>query len=407
MRAENQQVKAIERNLLHREKWNHRISGLLWILFAILVFFEALIAVLYGMGVTLEAGFTTQYYIVHYFLKPCITILVTVFVAQMISNRLLKRISPGLQSGFLLFTLTLMISQVSAFHYGISVIYALYVVPIVLSVIYVDRKTLFLTYALCVAAYLLTFFGYIKTYISPELYHHNYMAVLGNLAIMTAVYAISGMLLARVRELINAAVEQSVGRLALSHEIQLDSLTQLYNHATFYERLDESILRYRNNGVGFSIIVMDIDNFKSVNDTYGHDVGDVVILALVDVIRRHLDPRDLAFRYGGEEFAVITLRTVDVAEYADKMRRAFARTVYSEFSRKVTVSMGVCTYETAYYGRREFFSAADKALYRAKKTGKNRVCIARPDDYHTEGISNPAVNEMEAGPAQGPVVRNE
>lgn len=137
---------------------------------------------------------------------------------------------------------------------------------------------------------------YIMNFVPEGDYHHDFPDVFGNIAIMTALYIICRMILSRIQELINTAIEETMLREQLAHETTLDSLTKLYNHAAFYKRLDEPILSYqKNNAKRFALILMDIDDFKKINDTYGHTTGDQVILRLVEVIKKN-DADDLAFR---------------------------------------------------------------------------------------------------------------
>lgn len=161
-----------------------------------------------------------------------------------------------------------------------------------------------------------------------------------------------------------------------------DSLTQLFNHASFYEQLDEHIVRNAREGRAFCLIIFDLDDFKRINDQYGHDIGDVVLLTLVDAINDAIEGEDIAFRYGGEEFTVLTPRAVnDSLALAETVRTAFAAASVTALPHRMaaTVSGGVCAFDGARFpGRREFFAAADEALYAAKRTGKNRTVLWTP-----------------------------
>lgn len=185
-----------------------------------------------------------------------------------------------------------------------------------------------------------------------------------------------------------------VGQMVLNHQNKLideaahanlqskkDSLTQLYNHAAFYEQLDEHIIRNASSGEPFCLIIFDIDDFKRVNDTFGHDVGDTVLLKLVDAINASIVGTDVAFRYGGEEFTVLTTRGAnDSLMLAEAVRASFAARLQT-LSPAVegTVSAGVCQFNASRFsGRREFFASADDALYEAKRTGKDKAVLWTP-----------------------------
>lgn len=195
--------------------------------------------------------------------------------------------------------------------------------------------------------------------------------ILVGAAIMLAVHLIC--LLALDRQLALVEGEREANRASM-----LDSLTRLLNHAAFYDQLDRHILRQTRGGGGFCLLVFDIDNFKRVNDQYGHDTGDQVLLALVDAMNGAVGEGDLAFRYGGEEFTVLTGRGLEESyALSETIRAGFAeRAARLDPPITITVSAGLCRYDPDYsYGRREFFASADEALYEAKRTGKDKTVI--------------------------------
>ncbi len=176
-----------------------------------------------------------------------------------------------------------------------------------------------------------------------------------------------------------------------------DSLTQLLNHEAFYEALDEQMQQFAGTKEAFSIIVADIDNFKKVNDTYGHAFGDEVIRQVGEVIRGVSNGGDICARYGGEEFSVIlpgkSLR--DAAQHAERIRRRFADTQFKTEDKKTlhfTLSIGVAEHNQKYRTASDFFERADKALYEAKRTGKNKVCCWRLSDEN--GIQNEMADDI-------------
>jgi diguanylate cyclase (GGDEF)-like protein len=157
-----------------------------------------------------------------------------------------------------------------------------------------------------------------------------------------------------------------------------DSLTHLYNHEFFYEGLEYARERFADKGEIFSIIVADIDNFKKVNDTYGHAFGDCVIKKVADIFSE-VGENAFCARYGGEEFAMI-LPGADkdlVVATAEQIRRRFAAFEFTtkQGSLRFTLSLGAAVYNKVYPSATSFFEQADQALYRAKNNGKNQVQI--------------------------------
>ncbi|MBN2398001.1 MAG: sensor domain-containing diguanylate cyclase [Deltaproteobacteria bacterium] len=158
-----------------------------------------------------------------------------------------------------------------------------------------------------------------------------------------------------------------------------DSLTELYNSRHFYDQLQLEIERAERYGHPLSLLLLDIDNFKQFNDTYGHLEGDEVLIRLGDVIRRCLRKTDSAYRFGGEEFTVILPETAGGAAtvLAERIREDFAdedfHPVDSPETVHETVSIGVAQYRPR-EGLRPFIRRADFNMYGAKEEGKNRVC---------------------------------
>lgn len=157
-----------------------------------------------------------------------------------------------------------------------------------------------------------------------------------------------------------------------------DSLTELFNSRHFYEQLQMEIERADRYGHPLSLLLLDIDNFKRFNDTYGHLEGDKVLIRLGDVIRQCLRKTDSAYRFGGEEFTIILPETTGAAAIvlAERVREEFANEVFhppeTPEPAQETVSIGVAQY-FPHEGLRPFVKRADFNMYGAKKQGKNRV----------------------------------
>ncbi len=159
-----------------------------------------------------------------------------------------------------------------------------------------------------------------------------------------------------------------------------DPLTGIYNHNFFYKRLEEEFGRASRYGMPLSVVMMDIDNFKEINDTFGHRIGDKVLKKIANELKKSVRKSDLIARYGGEEFAEILTYTQKngAAEEAERIRKLISEITFEEenIDLKVTLSLGVAEYNpdnTADSG--ELVNRADKALYQAKNAGKNCVKV--------------------------------
>lgn len=170
-----------------------------------------------------------------------------------------------------------------------------------------------------------------------------------------------------------AMLYKKVQELAIS-----DSLTQVFSRRYFLERLKEELERSKKYKHAFSFFMLDIDNFKTYNDRYGHLVGDAVLREIARAIKENIRQVDLVGRYGGEEFSLILPETDREQSLiaAERIRQAVENKlikVYDEDLR-VAVSIGISAFPKDGKSIQTIIEKADQALYRAKQTGKNKVC---------------------------------
>ncbi|HUS68196.1 MAG TPA: sensor domain-containing diguanylate cyclase [Kofleriaceae bacterium] len=189
----------------------------------------------------------------------------------------------------------------------------------------------------------------------------------------------------RLLEAIGAQAAVAFENARLYELAMVDGLTGLFVRRYFDARLDEEVQRSLRFGTDFSVVMMDIDDFKRLNDTYGHPVGDRLLKGISETVRRSMRAVDTAARYGGEEFAMILPRTPMVEAYnqAERIRQAIAdfRLQSEGQVLSVTASFGISSFpESGATGAEALVRLADRALYRAKRTGKNRVELFWPDD---------------------------
>jgi diguanylate cyclase (GGDEF)-like protein len=175
-----------------------------------------------------------------------------------------------------------------------------------------------------------------------------------------------------------------------------DGLTGLYNHRHFHERLEQEIARGSRFGSMFSLIMLDIDLFKSYNDIYGHLAGDDILRRIGRYIESSIRSIDLAFRYGGEEFAIILPETsMDAAVRVAERIRKTVESKTSSRAMPITVSLGIASWPADGVMKEEVIARADAALYRAKQAGRNRTCLSSDEgDIETPNVST----ELEARP---------
>ncbi|HYF90903.1 MAG TPA: GGDEF domain-containing protein [Symbiobacteriaceae bacterium] len=164
-----------------------------------------------------------------------------------------------------------------------------------------------------------------------------------------------------------------------------DGLTGLANHRHFQQALSVALAQAYLEGEPLALVLLDIDHFKTVNDTYGHLFGDLVLRELAYLLRRELPDDAMAARYGGEEFAIVLRGELarNAVGVAEGIRAAVAEHQVFDFSSgtrlSVTISLGVAQYELG-QGKSRLVARADEALYASKHSGRNRVTVALPEN---------------------------
>src|SRR4051794_2581904 len=192
----------------------------------------------------------------------------------------------------------------------------------------------------------------------------------------------------------NARLYEQTQRLAIT-----DPLTNLSNHRSFRDSLALEIARASRLGYSLGLLMIDVDNFKRVNDTFGHPVGDVVLRNIADVLRSNLRQTDVAARYGGEEFAIVLpgLGSRGVQAVGEKLRRAVKalEPLVAEGAApfQISISLGGVSASHPDLNAVDLIRVADSALYAAKRRGRDAVCVAASGPVEEQ--SPPEMNRHE------------
>jgi diguanylate cyclase len=309
-------------------------------------------------------------YIVHYVLLPTGLIAVMVGLCEFLVKHTKWR--PEL---FLLPIATGIGIVLIVTHPTVQVITSLLLFPIVLSVFYFDPGKV-IVMGIGSAFTILVLYGLDSQIRAAE--------SLPNLIVLVVIFSgtsfLSVGLQYRLQDMLNSLQESlesnqhlMIRTTLMERATKLDGLTGTYNHQTFQEHFEALIKQSELYGFSLHLILFDIDNFKSINDTYGHHAGDVILQRVAKAIKSHISPNDFLARYGGEEFAVILIeKTREEACYvAEAVRESVAKLQHPEIAnRAITLSAGLCAYKRG-EGKEKTFIETDARLYRAKQSGKN------------------------------------
>ncbi len=185
------------------------------------------------------------------------------------------------------------------------------------------------------------------------------------------------LLLRTVADQVAVAVNHAGLFAQIQQQALTDPLTGCYNRRSFEMQLDKEILMAKRTSQPLSLLMLDLDRFKHLNDTAGHDAGDDALRQLAGCFRQELRGIDSAARFGGDEFALILPQafTEGALIVAERIRARIEQIMIPEFG-NLTASIGIASFPANATSRTELFRAADDALYAAKRAGRNRVCVA-------------------------------
>jgi diguanylate cyclase (GGDEF)-like protein len=276
---------------------------------------------------------------------------------------------------------TLIVSTILYTYSNIPALYNASFLPILISVFYFQvRKVLFSFSVMIIVLFTLYFVKNLNSTDDKVLLIEfiTTLAILVSGTVICLGIMHRGIeLVKRLRSTMESRQQLLVQNIIMDKLSKTDPLTQLYNHITFHEYLSELTEQSDNFGLSLQLAVIDIDNFKKVNDTFGHRAGDAILKRIAQSLEQHMVANDFVARYGGEEFAILFTekKLDDVYQILDQVRQQIAEIDHPELdSQMVTISVGLTEYKRG-TGKEVVFRQADKALYIAKKSGKNRIFI--------------------------------
>ena len=343
------------------EDWNNTIFTLFWKLWLIILFVQLFLFVFFEP----TADFTRMDYFYQFILLPSGLEVIALLTIWLLFTKLIPSHTRRIVSLYTILLISIFAGVTVCVHTSVKMLQALLLLPMILTPLYKDKLMTALQAVLVILLYIMSYFYFTpnSTFTLPDNSFSPYVELCVFIGATFATYII----LERVNTTIVLNEDRS----------KHDSLTHLYNHENFYMELDYYRNQFEKKQKQFSIIIADIDNFKKVNDTYGHAFGDEVIRKVGELFIEIGKKDAFCARYGGEEFAMILPHDKPVT-VAEEIRKAFEAYPF-ETSQGIchfTLSLGTAVYDKVYPNSSLFFEEADNALYFAKKHGKNRVILS-------------------------------
>lgn len=340
--------------------WHYTIFTLFWKLWAIILIVQLFLFLFYEPT---DMYSRTEYFC-HYILLPSGVELFALLFVWLVFTKLFPTNKRRLISLYTILLITVFAGMTVCVHTSVKMLQALLLLPMMLTPLYKDRLMTFLQAILVIILYMISYFYFTpRSYILPD----NTFSPFVELCVFIGATAATYIILQRVNTTIVLNEDRS----------KHDSLTHLYNHENFYVELDYYRSQYEKDGRHFSILIADIDNFKHVNDTFGHAFGDDVIKTVSELFMQYNPTGGFCARYGGEEFAMIIPHAAPLS-VAESIRQAFESHSFetTKGTCHFTLSIGAAIYDRTYASSSAFFEEADNALYYAKNHGKNQVVLS-------------------------------
>lgn len=338
-----------------------------------------LIEFIIGIFIIQSPDFTNELfkgYFLPYVIAPAGSNLVVIIVTLILLKS--KKIQPRIKNYVVITSLFLIALVLALVHHYFLAMLGAFVIPILVSILFLDYKTF--TYGNVLSTLGILTSTIANMFLTPErersgnLYTWGSAIIVLLICILVAIIVFLDVQIHRQREKILVQMQSENAKLV--KENRADGLTGLQNHTSFYSVLEAKLSKARRDKRGFAIAMLDIDDFKNINDTYGHGVGDDILKYVSDTIVTAIDKCGVPFRYGGDEFAIIFNNPNPEANVAalEVLRKAVADndSLFLDGTR-VSLSIGYYNVKEAQMTSEEIFYRADQALYQAKYNGKNQV----------------------------------
>lgn len=357
------------------EKWRYLMMEYL-LFVALLVFVLEIIVFLYFSYYDYLIS-TPQVYLVKYTLLPTFLNITTLAVGYTFLKK--DTVSEDAKDQVPFFCIIAFCLVIATVHNLFYITSSIFMIPVMLSSMCGKRKvTTKVFWVSAVALFINALFpGFDAVRHNTKMWYIN--IVIAFILLMVA-YVMSMIMIKYLQEKEKELMNYIKEKYTLEEALKRDQLTGLYNHTEFYRYLEKKIgeleLLGKYDGINrMCLVVIDIDNFKNVNDQFGHEHGNIILVELSNIMKKHCENIGHVYRYGGEEFAIIFphMGKTEVFRYVELIRKEFGREAFIE-NEYITISSGIVEYELGDTPR-GLFEKADEAMYRAKDTGRNQTVV--------------------------------
>lgn len=359
-------------------EWNRKVMRWIWISIGLVIFIEILLFLFYQP----VPECSKREYLDIFVIRPSMMIVMYAGCMELIFRFFGEALGEYVTTILFLLIQFLLLGTVAAVHSSVPYMCMILTYPVIFANVYREKIFRYAAFAACILVYAGINYGFIpSTEFRPDNSREVYLVIFVGFTIVA--FSFSKVLTSVVVnfEKENRKIYEENQKIHEEKEkileiSQRDSMTGLYNHKMFYDKLNEH-LQLCSEECPVSLVIIDIDNFKRINDTFGHAMGDNVILKIVSIIEKNVTDKDVAARYGGEEFGLILAGKTEMEAYnvSERIRREVENAEVDGVTGRITISLGMLEVKPGDKNGILLFKEVDSALYEAKQTGKNKtVC---------------------------------
>lgn len=354
-------------------KWQKYLLRLSWGGLFVVAAFEIAVFLMFLQAETLERP-VLEYLCLRFFI-PSGTILISVTTCTILINS--KSTNCQLKNFLAVLSVFVLCSIVGIFHNYFRFLFVMFGMPFILCAVFADKKMLRNLLFCSFVPFMMAVFTMYHDFKGTN-YVELWTTFICAFMFVIIAYFISTGIVSYQEEQINFIYAASQKQMELIHELKIEPLTKLYNRTALDGALRSFLRKFQQGQFVPHMVLMDLDNFKKVNDTFGHAAGDEVLTKLAELIKINMKGIRRAFRFGGEEFVLLfeADTTEEISAIVNNIRRDLSQVQWTfNPGQPMTLSAGIAQLKTG-QDDKAWFNTADQAMYRAKETGRDRVIIA-------------------------------
>lgn len=352
--------------------WREKIIKVFYIIVALIFVVESAVFFIFHKHGLLDEGTSVFLYIAKYIILVTVINLALVFICQKINA---LNILAQLKNYVVLTMVSAMAAIIAFIHYDVGAILAVFIIPVFLTVLFGKKK---MTGVITVLNSILLVLSAIHSAVASNTVF-SYLNVAVAFTLMVSAFLISYVLIEYNKANSDYVYASYRTQLSLNEQAKNDSLTGLYNQKTFQSLLKDSIEKAKNLKSPMSLAIIDIDDFKEINDTFGHLEGDQVLIHFTNLLKKQFEDGEAYIsRYGGDEFAIIFPKASKELAYLklEALRQRCKNLPQSQVrAGEISFSSGISHYMEGDMNETLLFHQADSALYRAKDNGKGQTVV--------------------------------